>query len=158
MIVRDHLPWLRIWPQVSRLLCLLLFDAGIALLYVFGGMTFLAVPSLPLGVIGSALSIFLAFRTSSAYDRWWEARILWGGLREVGRRAPYMHDGSMKTLREVVEFDNRGRNANPRPSPRLRPLRLSAAEIDALVAFLRTLDGHGYDDKGPRHLSRLAPG
>jgi ion channel-forming bestrophin family protein len=40
---------------------------------------------------GAALSIFLAFRTNSAYDRWWEARILWGGLvnssRTIARQA-----------------------------------------------------------------------
>lgn len=81
MIVRDHLPWLRVWPQVSRKLGLLfILDTSIAVSYVFAGATFLAVPSLPLGVIGSALSIFLGFRNSSAYDRWWEARSLWGAL------------------------------------------------------------------------------
>ena len=86
MIVRDHLPWLRVWPQVSRKLGLLLvLDTTIAVCYVFLGATFLAVPSLPLGIIGSALSIFLGFRTSSAYDRWWEARSLWGSLVNQSR-------------------------------------------------------------------------
>lgn len=85
MIVRDHLPWLRIWPQVSRKLgVLLVLDVTVATSYVLGA-EFLALSSLPLGVIGSALSIFLAFRNSSAYDRWWEARTLWGGLVNSSR-------------------------------------------------------------------------
>jgi ion channel-forming bestrophin family protein len=99
MIVRDYLPWLRLWPQISRRLGLLfILDSTIAAGYVFGGLTFLAVPSLPLGTIGSALSIFLAFRTGSAYDRWWEARMLWGSLvnnsRTFARQVmTLMHDG-----------------------------------------------------------------
>lgn len=86
MIVRDHLPWMRVWPQISRkLVLLLIFDSTIALLYVYGGATFLGVPSLPLSMVGAALSIFLAFRNASAYDRWWEARTLWGGLVNSSR-------------------------------------------------------------------------
>lgn len=60
-------------------------------------------------------------------------------LREVGRTAPYMHDGSVRTLDDVVEFYTRGGNRNPYLDPDLRPLRLSAEEKHALVAFLRAL-------------------
>jgi putative membrane protein len=92
MIVRDHLPWMQVWPQISHKLALLfVFDTTVAIIYVFGGAQFLALPSLPLGMVGAALSIFLAFRTNSAYDRWWEARTLWGGLvnysRTIARQA-----------------------------------------------------------------------
>ena len=37
------------------------------------------------------------------------------GLREVSKHAPYMHDGSLATLRDVVEFYNRGGAPNPQP-------------------------------------------
>lgn len=59
-------------------------------------------------------------------------------LRNVELTAPYMHDGSLATLREVVQFYNRGGVTNS-VDPNIRPLRLSAAEIDALVEFLRAL-------------------
>ncbi|MBL8241975.1 MAG: hypothetical protein JNM66_31410 [Bryobacterales bacterium] len=86
MIVRDHLPWTRVWPQVSkRLGMLFLYDSSIAALYVLGGMHFLAMSALPLTMLGSAIGVFLAFRTGSAYDRWWEARTLWGGLVNYSR-------------------------------------------------------------------------
>ncbi len=86
MIVRDHLPWAQVWPEISvKLILLLVFDSTIAFLYVFWDAHLLGLPSLPLSMVGSALSIFLAFRTKSAYDRWWEARTLWGGLVNSSR-------------------------------------------------------------------------
>jgi cytochrome c peroxidase len=76
------------------------------------------------------------------------------GLREVSRHAPYMHDGSIATLREVVEFYNRGGVANPYRSGRIVPLGLTPAELDALVAFLRSLEGEGYQDVPPKAFPR----
>jgi len=62
-------------------------------------------------------------------------------LRDVARTAPYMHDGSIGTLREVVEFYNRGGKANENRDGLIASLGLSSAEIDDLVAFLKTLNG-----------------
>jgi cytochrome c peroxidase len=62
-------------------------------------------------------------------------------LREVRRTAPYMHDGSLATLEEVIAFYDRGGRPNPYRDPELRPLRLTAAEKQALLAFLRALRG-----------------
>jgi cytochrome c peroxidase len=72
------------------------------------------------------------------------------GLREVDKHPPYMHDGSLATLRDVVEFYNRGGNRNPFQTRRLRPLGLSQADVDDVVAFLKTLNGEGYADRPPR--------
>jgi len=62
-------------------------------------------------------------------------------LRNVELTAPYMHDGSIATLREVVEYFDRGGNANPWLDARMVPLSLSESEKDDLVAFLRSLTG-----------------
>ena len=67
-------------------------------------------------------------------------------LRGVSRTAPYMHDGSVKTLREVVEFYNRGgvKRAGvvvEGRDPLMRPLGLDEAEVGFLVEFLKALDG-----------------
>jgi cytochrome c peroxidase len=62
-------------------------------------------------------------------------------LREVALTAPYMHDGSLATLEDVIDYYDRGGRANPHMDRDLRPLRLSAAEKGALVAFLRSLSG-----------------
>lgn len=60
-------------------------------------------------------------------------------LRNVALTAPYMHDGSLATLEEVVAFYDRGGLPNRNLSPTLRPLYLSAGEQRALVAFLKAL-------------------
>ena len=60
-------------------------------------------------------------------------------LRGVKLTAPYMHDGSLKTLEEVVEFYNRGGGANPHLDPLMKPLNLSKEELADLVAFLKSL-------------------
>ena len=60
-------------------------------------------------------------------------------LRGVSLRAPYMHDGSLGTLEEVVEFYNRGGGANPNLDPVIGPLGLSKEEVRALVVFLKAL-------------------
>ena len=62
-------------------------------------------------------------------------------LRGVGRTAPYMHDGSVKTLKEVVEFYNRGGVQNPQLDPLMQPLELDKKEVGFLVEFLKALDG-----------------
>jgi cytochrome c peroxidase len=66
-------------------------------------------------------------------------------LREVALTAPYMHDGSVKTLDDVVEFYSKGGRRNPYLDPRIRPLNLSAGEKKALVAFLQALTGRVTD-------------
>jgi cytochrome c peroxidase len=60
-------------------------------------------------------------------------------LRDVTRRAPYMHDGSVGTLEEVIDLYDRGGIDRPSRSPLIFPLHLSANEKADLVAFLQTL-------------------
>jgi cytochrome c peroxidase len=60
-------------------------------------------------------------------------------LRNVELTAPYMHDGSQATLRDVVDFYDRGGNQNPGLDPLMAPLYLSERDKNALVAFMRTL-------------------
>jgi len=44
-----------------------------------------SLPFVPVGILGSALAIFVAFRNNSAYGRWWEARTIWGSLVNYSR-------------------------------------------------------------------------
>ena len=60
-------------------------------------------------------------------------------LRGVSLRPPYMHNGSVKTLEDVVEFYSKGGGANPHLDPALKPLNLSDDERRDLVAFLKAL-------------------
>ena len=62
------------------------------------------------------------------------------GLREIGRRSPFMHDGSIATLEQVVEHYDRGGVDRPSRSDLMKPLGLTTQEKSDLVAFLNTLN------------------
>jgi cytochrome c peroxidase len=68
-------------------------------------------------------------------------------LREIARTAPYMHDGSLKSLEDVVEYYNKGGNANPQLDEELFPLKLDAEQKADLVTFLKEgLSSEDYPD------------
>lgn len=68
-------------------------------------------------------------------------------LREVARTAPYMHDGSLQTLTDVIEFYDRGGNPNPELDEEIQPLHLTPAEKRALIHFLELLTGRIQEGK-----------
>jgi cytochrome c peroxidase len=61
------------------------------------------------------------------------------GLRNVALTAPYMHDGSQRTLEEVIDFYDKGGENNPYLDGGMRPLKLTPEERADLVEFLKTL-------------------
>lgn len=63
------------------------------------------------------------------------------GLYGLTHTAPYMRDGSIATLEDVVEYYNRGGDNHPNKSGLINPLNLTDAEKADLVAFLRALGG-----------------
>ena len=58
-------------------------------------------------------------------------------VRNAELTAPYMHDGSVGTLEEVVEWYDKGGHANPQLSDKIKPLNLTAGEKADLVAFMK---------------------
>jgi cytochrome c peroxidase len=70
-------------------------------------------------------------------------------LRNVALTAPYMHDGSLKTLRDVVDYYAGGGNSNPYLDKKIKPLNLSREQRDDLLEFLESLTGDTPRDAGP---------
>jgi cytochrome c peroxidase len=64
-------------------------------------------------------------------------------LRYVALRPPYMHDGSIATLSDVVKHYQRGGITRPSRSPMMHPIQLTNQEQLDLVAFMQTLTGEG---------------
>lgn len=62
-------------------------------------------------------------------------------LREAARTPPYMHDGSIATLEQVIDHYDKGGKANPSLDPEIRELKLSAEEKSQLIEFLKALNG-----------------
>ncbi|HEY2859559.1 MAG TPA: bestrophin family ion channel [Terracidiphilus sp.] len=100
MIVRQKSNWwslLFVWrgAMMKRILPQLAIVTGLSVLAVWteGNIFAHKVPlnATPFTLVGVALALFLGFRNSSAYDRWWEGRRLWGGLvnttRSLARQA-----------------------------------------------------------------------
>ncbi|RXH54551.1 cytochrome-c peroxidase [Granulicella sibirica] len=70
-------------------------------------------------------------------------------LRNISRTAPYMHDGSLKTLKEVVDFYAGGGNSNPYLDPQMKTIHLTPQDRLDLVEFLKSLDGSIPGKAGP---------
>lgn len=86
MIVKRNFHPLRVWGYIkNQVLFTLVWSAIVWLLFYLTQRKELAINFTPIGVLGSALAIFVAFRNNSAYGRWWEARTLWGGIVNSSR-------------------------------------------------------------------------
>jgi cytochrome c peroxidase len=70
-------------------------------------------------------------------------------LRDIAKTGPYMHDGSLKTLKDVVDFYVGGGNSNPNLDKEIKSLKLNQKERADLVAFLEALTGELPADIGP---------
>ena len=99
MIVTPTPRYKRILAEVWKpLLGLFIWDVIVTVAYF--ELPFTA-PSLPLSLFGTALALFLGFRDNSAYQRWWEGRVLWGAMinssrsfaREVVTLMPFVREG-----------------------------------------------------------------
>jgi cytochrome c peroxidase len=62
-------------------------------------------------------------------------------LRNITMTAPYMHNGALQTLEEVIEFYNKGGGSVPGKSPKILKLNLTSQERKDLASFLRALTG-----------------
>jgi ion channel-forming bestrophin family protein len=70
------------WPE---LVGYLLYTSTICVMYLEWQFSFLPINTTPITVLGTVVSLLLTFRNNSAYDRWWEARKIWGGITNQSR-------------------------------------------------------------------------
>ena len=74
-------------------------------------------------------------------------------LREIAKTAPYMHDGSVATLEEVVKFYNKGGVKSPQLSEDIFPLKLNEQDIQDIVNFMKEgLSSEDYPHVDPPEL------
>ena len=70
-------------------------------------------------------------------------------LRNVAKTAPYMHDGSLKTLKAVVDFYAGQGNSNPYLDPEMKKIHLTGTDRTDLIEFLNALTGDLPPNIGP---------
>jgi putative membrane protein len=87
MIVRKHLRWKRVLSRSRGFLAYIVGLSSIVfMIQLFeDGPVLIHLPFGVVAMLATAIAIFLTFRNNSAYDRWWEARKLWGGIVNSSR-------------------------------------------------------------------------
>lgn len=91
MLLRNNIPLTYIFGKIKKELFLVTaYSLGIVVLYQNFHVTRISIPIAIPALFGTIISLLLAFRSNQAYDRWWEARILWGAIvndsRTLGRQ------------------------------------------------------------------------
>lgn len=69
----------------NHFIWLIPYVVAVALLYQFTSLRDFNIPWLPLSLIGTAVAFYVGFKNNQAYDRLWEARIIWGGIVNSSR-------------------------------------------------------------------------
>ncbi|MDQ2842050.1 MAG: hypothetical protein M3Y72_13610 [Acidobacteriota bacterium] len=119
MVVSNYPYWPRILKQIGKILAVIFALSIVSVLldsqkHLLRPIT---IPDIAISVLGAALGILLAFRTNSAYSRWWEARTLWGA----------MVNSSRSLARQAVSFPRRSGSQV-----------LQAASVDFSCCFVRS--------------------
>ncbi len=101
--------------SVRPLLALFAWDVVVVLLFQLTHRSWMDQPALPLSLIGSALVLFLNVRNTAAYNRWWEARTLWGAVtnnaRSFARQMATLLGGAPEPTRAMIGFSHALRGA-----------------------------------------------
>lgn len=86
MILKKNFSPAKVWQYIrGQMWFVIAWSMAVWVLFYFSGQKGMALSFTPIGVLGSALAIFVAFRNNSSYARWWEARTLWGSIVNSSR-------------------------------------------------------------------------
>jgi ion channel-forming bestrophin family protein len=143
MIVKRNLPYRLVQHYAGRDLIYYFFlSVVIVVLHDHLGVLVLEIPAYTIAALGIALAIFLGFKNDHAYDRWWEARRVWGQMvnysrawsRQVTTLIMETSEGEAEQVRQLQQ----------------RMVRRHVAFVNALRVSLRVR--HGYTRLGVREL------
>ncbi|MDN3580979.1 bestrophin family protein [Mucilaginibacter flavus] len=81
MLLKENIPVSYVFGKIKKELILTaIYSATIYFVHQFYNFKAMSIPLTVSTILGTIISLLLAFRSNQAYDRWWEARILWGGI------------------------------------------------------------------------------
>jgi len=111
MLLRNNIPLTYIFGKIkTELLFVIAYSIGIVILYQNFHVTRISIPIAIPALLGTIISLLLAFRTNQAYDRWWEARIIWGAIvndsRSIARQITSFTENTYET-EEIEKFKER---------------------------------------------------
>lgn len=86
MFIAKRIPFRVVWSFAWRpVIFFVTYSTLICFLYLGLDWTFLAIPFVPIGIIGTAVAFYLGLKNNSSYDRLWEGRRIWGSLVNASR-------------------------------------------------------------------------
>lgn len=156
MIVKEPMPWLRMllsshagtisptWPRILLMTGIACVVTAVQMLLDIEEYTLTATP---FTLIGLALGIFLGFRNNAAYDRFWEARKLWGQLVNSSRSF---------TRQALTLIRPHGRTAD-HPDDRDEVQALQLELVQRMIAFVHALRHQLRDTDPVEDLRRFIP-
>lgn len=101
MIVKLQIPWKRIAKDLRiPMTIIMVYMTGISIMDHYLPMEEIHVPLGLITIPGTVIALLLGFRTNSAYDRWWEARIIWGAIVNDSRTW-------VRQLMTFIKFEDR---------------------------------------------------
>jgi len=81
MLLKKNIPVSYVFGKIKTELTLLtVYSAAVYLAHTYYNFSAISIPLAIPGVLGTIISLLLAFRSNQAYDRWWEARTIWGSI------------------------------------------------------------------------------
>lgn len=100
--------WYFIREIKSQILFIAVFAVAVGLLDMLPWFQKISLPLNIPALLGTAVSLLLAFRTSQSYERWWEARTVWGAIVNDSRTLvrliiQFMPEGKEQTIKDFAE-------------------------------------------------------
>jgi ion channel-forming bestrophin family protein len=111
MLLKENIPFKYVFGKIKyEVLMIAVYTLFIVLLHDRFNLKHMIIPlSVPM-IMGTVISLLLAFRSNQAYDRWWEARTIWGAIvndsRSLTREILSFIDDQYKT-EEIINFRER---------------------------------------------------
>ncbi|OAQ39198.1 hypothetical protein A5893_11060 [Pedobacter psychrophilus] len=133
MLLKENIPISYLFGQIkTQIFWLTIYSTSVYLMHTFLNFEDVSIPIAIPSILGTIISLLLAFRSNQAYDRWWEARILWGRIVNDSR----------SFARQVISFIDNSYDESDKSDMKKRMINRQIAWCHSLSQHLRGLNAH----------------
>ncbi len=133
MLLKENVPNSYIFGKIKKEMALLtLYSTAVYFAHIYFKFPGVSIPIAIPGILGTIISLLLAFRSNQAYDRWWEARTLWGSIVNDSR----------SFARQVLSFIDTSYDEGDKREMKERLIKRQIAWCYSLSQHLRGQNGH----------------
>ena len=133
MLLKKNIPFKYVFGKIKyEIIAIAIYATIIAVLYSYSHLTKITIPLAVPAVLGTVISLLLGFRSNQAYDRWWEARHIWGAIVNDSR----------SLSRQIMSFTYDNYHSEDVEAFRQRIIRRQIGWCYALGRHLRQQNAH----------------